>query len=108
FAPGYSGQNGIRVLGGHGHGQQLQDALANPMSSPHFPVGLDHMRGLELVEELAEGETELGNFRIRTIQLNHPGGCVGFRIESDSGTLAYFPDHEPYRIENDELAARAH
>src|SRR3954464_1634515 len=41
FAPGYEPRNHVRVLAGPGHGEELQRALANQMSSPHFPVTLE-------------------------------------------------------------------
>jgi len=100
FAPGYSAQNQIRILGHHGWELRLQNALVNQMSPAHFPVALEQMHGLRAVEALGPGTTELGDFLIQTVQLNHPGGCAGFRIEAPAGAVGYLPDHEPYRIEN--------
>lgn len=105
FAPGYSSRNRIRILGAHGSSSHLRHALVNQMSRPHFPVELEQMRGLSQVEELAQGATHLGNFVIRTTQLNHPGGCTGFRIESDAGSFAYLPDHEPYHAGHGKIHA---
>ena len=97
FSPGYPLQNHIEVFGACGRALHLQRALANQMSPYHFPVGLEQMRGLSLVDELSPEVTELGNFLIRTTPLNHPGGCAGFRIEGAAGKFAYLPDHEPYQ-----------
>jgi len=107
FAPAYSPENRIRIFGAYGRSLHLQRALANQMSPLHFPVGLDQMRGLSLVDELSPGATELGNLVVRTTRLNHPGGCTGFRIEGAAGSLAYLPDHEPYRNENERSSATA-
>ena len=46
--------------------------------------------------DLQPEETKIGSFAIRTIALNHPGGCSGFRVEAGGQSLAYLPDHEPY------------
>ena len=97
FAPGYSPKNRITIFGACGRVDQLQLALVSQMTPSHFPVGLEQMRGLGKVRELSPGATTLGHFLVRTTQLNHPGGCTGFRIESTAGHLAYLPDHEPYR-----------
>lgn len=96
FSPIYSAQNRIRILGAHGRADLLQKALTNQMNSLHFPVGIEAMKAFDAVEELARGVNDLGNFRVRTTELNHPGGCTGFRIETAAGSLAYLPDHEPY------------
>jgi len=96
FAPGYLAKNRITIFGACGRGEQLQRALAEQMTPSHFPVSLEEMHGLEKVRELSKYTTTLENFVVRTIQLNHPGGCTGFRIESAPGHIAYLPDHEPY------------
>ena len=96
FAPGYSSENRIEIFAAAGYGARMQRALANQMSPPHFPVSLEQMRGLVPVRELSPASNVMGNFSIRTIELNHPGGCAGFRISVNGVTLAYLPDHEPY------------
>lgn len=96
FAPGYSAKNHFQVLSAPGSGWQLHRALENQMSLPHFPVGLREMHGLRGIEELSAERVTFGNFDIRTAQLNHPGGCAGFRIETCGASLGYLPDHEPY------------
>ncbi len=102
FAPGYSPKNRITVFGACGRGEQLQRALATQMTPLHFPVGLEQMRGLEAVRELSSGATKFGDLLVRTTPLNHPGGCMGFRIECPAGHVAYLPDHEPYRNNGDQ------
>jgi phosphoribosyl 1,2-cyclic phosphodiesterase len=96
FAPGYSAKNHFQIFSAPGSGWRLQRALENQMSPPHFPVGLREMHGLGEIEELSGESVTLGNLHVRTTQLNHPGGCVGFRIETSSASLGYLPDHEPY------------
>jgi phosphoribosyl 1,2-cyclic phosphodiesterase len=96
FAPAYAKQNQIRVMAAKGAGETVKRALHNQMDPIHFPVGFDHLLGLSNVEELAADDEALGKFRVRVTGLNHPGGCAGFRIEANGGSLAYLPDHEPF------------
>ena len=107
FAPGYLPKNRITIFGAYGRGKQLQRALAEQMTPSHFPVSFEQMHGLEKVRELSKDTTNLENFAVRTIQLNHPGGCTGFRIESTPGYVAYLPDHEPYRSNSTNSAQQA-
>src|SRR5207237_6792147 len=93
FAPAYSERNRIRVLQSRRSTLDLASALRGQMQSLHFPVGLDQMRGLTGVEELAAESVHLGPYTIRTIALNHPGGCAGFRVDTAFGSVAYLPDH---------------
>lgn len=97
FSPAYSDRNRIRVWQSQRFTPQLGLALRGQMQSLHFPIGLEQMRGLIGIEELDPESMRLGPYTIRTIALNHPGGCIGFRIETPYGSIAYFPDHEPFR-----------
>ena len=96
FAPAYSKQNRIRVMAAKGAGTKVQRALHNQMDPIHFPVGLDLLTGLQNVEELSSNDVALGAFRVRVTDLNHPGGCAGFRIDAHGSSVAYLPDHEPF------------
>jgi phosphoribosyl 1,2-cyclic phosphodiesterase len=96
FAPAYSKQNQIRVMAAKGAGAKVQRALHNQMDPIHFPVGLELLTGLQNVEELSSSDVTLGAFRVRVTDLNHPGGCAGFRIDAHGNSVAYLPDHEPF------------
>ncbi|MEY2541642.1 MAG: hypothetical protein QOI22_1244 [Verrucomicrobiota bacterium] len=96
FAPAYSAGHKIRMLAARGAGAGLTRALRNQMDPIYFPVDFDRLLGLAAVEELASDDVTLGPFRVRVTALNHPGGCAGFRIEANGGSLAYLPDHEPF------------
>jgi phosphoribosyl 1,2-cyclic phosphodiesterase len=96
FAPAYSPENRIHVMAAKGVGATIEHGLHNQMDPINFPVGLDQLRGLTKVEELASDDIALGAFTLGVTRLNHPGGCAGFRIEANGASLAYLPDHEPF------------
>jgi glyoxylase-like metal-dependent hydrolase (beta-lactamase superfamily II) len=96
FAPAYFAKNQIRVMAAKGNAVTVVRSLQNQMNPMNFPVGLEQMVGLTHVEELPSDSEMLGVFRVRVAHLNHPGGCAGFRIETDGGSFAYLPDHEPF------------
>jgi phosphoribosyl 1,2-cyclic phosphodiesterase len=76
----------------------------------HFPVRFaDLPAKIERVEDLVEHR--IGSARVRHIELNHPGGCAGFRIDDDDGTsVCYLTDNELYpptgEITSPEVLAR--
>ncbi len=96
FGPAYVASNRIRLMAAPGAGARLTQAMSNQMNPINFPVGLEQMRGLAAVEEIASGNTRLGAFDLQLFALNHPGECAGFRIEATGGSVAYLPDHEPF------------
>jgi phosphoribosyl 1,2-cyclic phosphodiesterase len=76
----------------------------------HFPVrAADIPAKIELIDASDE-RWRIGSARISRIQLNHPGGAQGFRIDDDDGTsLCYLTDNElsppgPAAISLDALA----
>ena len=96
FAPAFSAKNRIRIITARGKGATLERALRNQLDPINFPVGLDQMRGLGRIEELASDHVALGPLMIQVTDLSHPGGCAGFRIEANGVSIAYLPDHEPF------------
>jgi ribonuclease BN (tRNA processing enzyme) len=65
------------------------------MSSPYFPVGFKEMKAQREFHNLEEGSIQLDNITIRTAWLNHPQGCMGFRLETKEGVIVYATDNEP-------------
>ena len=96
FQPAYSGASSIRIVGGAEMAANFRQAFSNQMSPMHFPVPLSHLIGVEQIGALAHGANSFGGTEVRSIALNHPGGCTGFRLDAAGGSIAYLPDHEPY------------
>lgn len=107
FMPGYSERNRFGIVTGPGKGAVLEEALRNQMSSPHFPVGFEQLRGFGRMAELKSGTNIIGDLKVQTTELNHPGGCTGLRIETNQSSLGYLPDHEPWAA-NTSNAGEAH
>jgi len=68
----------------------------NPImfDTAHFPVAFaDLPATIERVENL--GVHRIGSASVRHIELNHPGGATGFRIDDTDGTsIVYLTDNE--------------
>jgi phosphoribosyl 1,2-cyclic phosphodiesterase/CheY-like chemotaxis protein len=96
FSPAYNQQNLIRVLGYEGARAGLAKILASQMETPFFPVSLRQLPSHLAIEELKEMEFRVGPVEVRSKFANHPGICVGYRLSTSSGSIAYFPDNEPY------------
>ena len=97
FRPAYNRTSRIHVLGAPGTRTKLRAALVSQMDPIQFPVSLNSLAGIAAIDEFAAETTTIGSFVVRTIPLNHPGGCTGFRVTAAGTSIAYLPDHEPYR-----------
>ena len=52
-------------------------------------------------------EFSIGRVRAQARFVNHPGICVGYRLFTSNGSIAYLPDNEPYEVLKVTLADRA-
>ncbi|MBV9888571.1 MAG: MBL fold metallo-hydrolase, partial [Acidobacteria bacterium] len=74
----------------------LKQVFETQMAQPYFPVDLSAMNAKRRFQEVADGDSfRIGENRISVRALNHPQGCLGFRIETAAGTVVYATDNEP-------------
>jgi phosphoribosyl 1,2-cyclic phosphodiesterase len=101
FAPIYNPRCRLRILGCQGSRESLLEALTGQMESTYFPVPFAKLPSNIEIEELKDFSFDIGPVLVRAQRANHPGVCVGYRLFSPDGLVAYFPDTEP-RIGGDD------
>lgn len=92
FAPVYSGQNKIIVIG-NDHPEQLSNVMRGQMSMPYFPVPFEAVAENFNVRR-AQPFFEIGDIQVRSQPLPHPGGCLGYRFEAGGQTIVLATDCE--------------
>ena len=115
FAPLYSEENEFQFYSFRSKflgRDSLKQVFEAQMAVPYFPVDMSVMSARRKFQEVDGGESfTIGENKITTRWLNHPQGCLGFRIETPAGTVAYATDNEPGNAKLDdslrELAAGA-
>jgi phosphoribosyl 1,2-cyclic phosphodiesterase len=61
----------------------------------HFPVRIADLPAHLERPPFADGPIRVGSATVRAVQLNHPGGCEGFRIDdADGASACYLTDNE--------------
>ncbi len=81
----------------------LKQVLEAQMAVPYFPVDMSVMNAKRKFKEVGGGDTfRIGENEITTAWLNHPQGCLGFRIETPAGSVVYATDNEPGDTKLDE------
>jgi len=94
FLPLYRRGNGFlfhSVLRGAG----LKETIEGQMINPYFPVDMGAMGATRHFLNLDEKPVSLEGATLRSAPLNHPQGCVGYRIEADGGVIVLATDTEP-------------
>lgn len=97
FIPAYNPKNQIRICGYEGAQAGLQGILSSQMESPYFPVSLRQMPGNIVFDELHDMKFNVGKVQAEAAFTNHPGICVGYRLNTSFGSVAFLPDNEPYQ-----------
>ena len=97
FAAAYNPKNRLRILGYEGARAGLLSALSSQMESPYFPVGWQQLPSHIVLRELQQPQFQIGPIKVDTVYLNHPGICVGYRLNTSAGSVAYLPDNEPFQ-----------
>jgi phosphoribosyl 1,2-cyclic phosphodiesterase/ActR/RegA family two-component response regulator len=97
FDAAYNSNNRLKILGYEGAREGLLGALSSQMESPYFPVGWRHLPSHIDLQELKHQHFKIGPIDVDSIYLNHPGICVGYRLNTSAGAIAYLPDNEPFQ-----------
>jgi phosphoribosyl 1,2-cyclic phosphodiesterase len=98
FAPVYEKKNEICVRGYDGIDMSFGKIMAEPMKAPFFPIAMRELSARVDIKKLTEMEFSLGKVQVRAMFVNHPGICAGYRLFTSAGSIAFLPDHEPYRF----------
>jgi phosphoribosyl 1,2-cyclic phosphodiesterase/ActR/RegA family two-component response regulator len=97
FGPAYNPMNKVRIIGYEGARKGLLSTLTSQMESPYFPISMRQMPSSIEVTELREFDFSVGPVRVEATFVNHPGLCLGYRLYTSGGSVAYLPDHESYQ-----------
>lgn len=95
FTPFLIPGNRFTIYSALHNGGSILGVLKQLMAQPAFPISMDAFRA-ELSFEVVEpgSELQVGDVRIRTALLNHPGGVVGYRIEYGGKSFVHASDWE--------------
>lgn len=74
----------------------LRQVLEAQLASPYFPVDVGKMTAERHFHEISGGDSwEAKGARITAAWLNHPQGCLGYRLDTVAGSIVYATDNEP-------------
>jgi ribonuclease BN (tRNA processing enzyme) len=73
----------------------LQQIIEGQMAQPYFPVDMSVMAAERRFVGMEENSLKVNGAVVRFEPLNHPQGCVGYRVEADGRVLALATDTEP-------------
>ena len=95
FVPVHVPGNEFDVYGIPQLEKTINTTLRNQMAEPNFPITVDDFAATLRFHDLDSGNTvELNGIKIIVGELNHPGGCMCYRLECDEKVFVYASDTE--------------
>jgi phosphoribosyl 1,2-cyclic phosphodiesterase len=102
FHPLYDPNSSITFHGFEANGRSVREILESLIRPPYFPVTFaDAPSKLDFVKVDGQPIT-IGDLTISSLPLNHPDGCLSFRLEHGDHRIVYATDHEHGDAQTDE------
>lgn len=95
FVPLYSSPDNYFFFHSSSRSRNLQQAIEEQMQDPYFPVEMNIMAAHRHFYDIEEGRLAFDQCIITSKWLNHPQGCLGFRMETEKSVVVYATDNEP-------------
>ena len=95
FAPLWDERATLDIWGPPSPVSSLQERIARSFSPPLFPIDLREVPARVTFHDVPREPWTVDGTRLVADLVAHPGPTVGFRIETETSSFAYLPDHEP-------------
>ena len=94
FYPAFIRHNRFVCIGQKKIGQRLENILADQVVQPYLPFGYTALEADLIVKEIHDGERMIigDDTVVQAHELDHPGGCLGYRVENRDVTFTYCSD----------------
>lgn len=94
FYPAFMRRNRFVVIGQKKIGQTLEKVLADQVVQPYLPFGYRALEADLIVKEILDGERMVigDDSVVEARVLDHPGGCLGYRVENRGTIFTYCSD----------------
>ena len=96
FAPLYMKGNEFEIFGVSQGEASIEKQISDLMDNVYFPVTTNEFAAKLTFRDLKEEEFFVDELYVKTIFLNHPGRCLGYRVQYRNKSFCYITDNELY------------
>ena len=100
FAPLYTDENEIEICGPSNGDMSMRKLISWQMDGVYFPINIKKFTEAVSFRNLEEERFDIDTIKIRTMFLNHPGRCLGYRLDYKDKSICYVTDNEIYPKSN--------
>ncbi len=94
FVPLYVPGNEFEIFGASHGDITMRELISAQMDGVYFPIRIKEFAARTYFRDLKEEQFELGNIKVKTMLLSHPGTCLGYRLSYKKRSLCYITDNE--------------
>lgn len=94
FSPAYRPENRFFIHGRHKGDDRFYRVLSGQMESDYFPVAFVALKAEIQSQDLESAGKKIDDIEVDWIELNHPGGCLGYALSVGGIKLVYMTDNE--------------
>ncbi len=96
FVPIFDARNHFTIRGPTRAQRDVRAILAGQMVPPYFPVTAEEVFQADVqYQPIAQGDVvDLGEVQVRALELHHPGGSLGYRVDFQGHAVVYATDIE--------------
>jgi len=94
FTPLYKQGNEFEIMG-PAHGDiSIRELISGQMDGVYFPIEIKEFGATVSFQDLKEGVLSIAGIKVQTVLLNHPGHCLGYRVDYKDRSICYITDNE--------------
>ncbi|HXV77334.1 MAG TPA: MBL fold metallo-hydrolase, partial [Candidatus Polarisedimenticolaceae bacterium] len=94
FLPLYDSQSEFAFYGFRSGERSIREILEALIRPPYFPVTLAGVPAKTRYVDIGDEPVAIGDIAVNSLPLNHPDGCLAFRLERGDRRIVYATDHE--------------
>jgi len=95
FAPLWDSRVTVEIWGPPSPLVSLRERISRAFSPPLFPLHLADVDAQVKFHDVPREPWKIGGATLRAQLVVHPGPTVGYRVATETASMAYLPDHEP-------------
>jgi len=96
FAPLYTKGNEFEICGPPNGDMSMRNLISGQMDGVYFPINIKEFDAAVSFHNLGEERFDIDAIEVQTMFLNHPGQCLGYRLNYKDRSICYVTDNEIY------------
>ncbi|MEA1970790.1 MAG: MBL fold metallo-hydrolase [Thermodesulfobacteriota bacterium] len=96
FAPLYTNGNEFEICGPSNGNMSMRKLISGQMDGVYFPINIKEFTAAVSFRSLVEEMFDIDTIKMQTMFLNHPGQCLGYRLDYRDKSICYVTDNEIY------------